>query len=260
MKKNTLFLLLLFLFLGKWNLATAQTPSIDVVTMKDGKIYKGKILSYTPGQQLVFQQDDGQRLELQDVDISKILQGTQQGNEATENKPTSKQNGLPSAKTRGLYGSSMLSFALGGSDSEGLALGAGFSQVIGYQITKAFGVGVGFGVDNYSRRGDTVYPLFAEVRNFLPSKSNTGNFYLTAGGGYSLAFPRESLEITSAKGGPMGQFAIGYRAATIEGIDIFVDLGAKFQSAHFERMLHNGDFEERDVEFRRMVIRVGIGL
>lgn len=260
MKKNTLFLLLLPLFLGIRNPATAQSASIDVVTMKGGKIYKGKILSYVPGRQLVLQQDDGQRLELQDADISKILQGAQQGDEATEKKPTSKRNGLPSAKTRGLYGSSMLSFAMGGSDSEGLALGAGFSQVVGYQITKAFGVGVGIGVDNYSRRGDTVYPLFAEVRNFLPSTSNTGNFYLTAGGGYSLAFPRESLEITSAKGGPMGQFAFGYRATTVEGVDIFVDLGAKFQAAQFERTLYNGDTEMRDIEFRRVVIRVGIGL
>lgn len=260
MKEKALFTLLLLFFVGYWNSATAQVPGTDVVTLKDGKILKGKILRYTPGQTLQLEQADGQTVELADTDIAKIQQGLAITAEEVKNLPTKKLNELPTAKTRGIYATSMLSFAVGSSDPEGLALGAGFSQVVGYQTNQWLGLGCGFGVDNYSRGGETVYPIFAEVRSFLPSKSKTGNFYLSAAGGYALAFERKSLDITNAEGGPMGHFALGYRAATAEGLDIYVDLGAKFQRAHFERRLYNGDTEFRDIDFKRIVIRVGIGL
>ncbi len=260
MKENALFTLLLLLLVGAWNPATAQAPGTDVVTLKDGKILKGKILRYTPGQTLQLEQADGQTVELADTDIAKIQQGMALTSEEVKNLPTRKVNELPTAKTRGTYTTSMLSFAAGDSGAEGLALGAGFSQVVGYQLSRWLGLGGGFGVDNYSRRGETVYPIFGEVRSFLPSKSNAGNFYALAAGGYALAFGRKSLEITNAKGGPMGHFAIGYRAATAEGLDIYVDLGPKFQRAHFERTLFNGDVEYRDIDFKRIVVRVGIGL
>jgi hypothetical protein len=260
MKENTLIvLLMLFVALAPIQVF-AQKSTIDIVTMKDGRVLKGKILKYAPGETLVFQPSEGQKMELADTDVAKIQQGMEMDAAAIEQLPTNKTNGLPTAKTHGLYANSMLSFAVGSSGDEGLSLGAGFSQVVGYQLNEVLGIGGGFGIDNYSRRGETVYPLFAEVRGLLPSKKSSGNFYALAGGGYSLGFPRKSLDINEAEGGPMGYFAFGYRAATTEGVDIYLDLGAKFQEAHFIRTLYNGDVEVRDINFRRIVIRVGIGL
>ncbi|MCC6725734.1 MAG: hypothetical protein IT258_14590 [Saprospiraceae bacterium] len=256
MKENTLIALLLFMLAVAPYQASSQTATIDIVTMKDGRVLKGKIQSYSPGQQLRFETAEGQTLELADADVAKIQQGAKLGDEEANRKA----NELPTARTRGLYANSMLSFAVGRSGEEGLSLGAGFSEVVGYQFTRVFGAGFGFGIDNYSRRGETVYPLFGELRAMFPSKKSTGNFYATAGGGYSLGIPRKSLDISEAEGGPMGYFALGYRAATIEGIDIYLDLGAKFQSAHFVRTLYNGDVEVRDIDFKRIVFRVGIGL
>jgi hypothetical protein len=260
MKENTLIvLLMLFVAVAPFQVF-AQKSTIDIVTMKDGRVLKGEILQYSPGETLVFQPSDGQKMELADSDVAKIQQGMEMDAAAIKQLPTNKTKGLPTAKTHGLYANSMLSFAVGSSGDEGLSLGAGFSEVVGYQLNKVLGLGVGFGIDNYSRRGETVYPIFAEVRALLPSEKSSGNFYALAGGGYSLGFPRKSLDINKAEGGPMGYFALGYRAATIEGVDIYLDLGAKFQEAHFIRTLYNGDVEVRDINFRRIVIRVGIGL
>ncbi|MBK9015091.1 MAG: hypothetical protein IPM82_14045 [Saprospiraceae bacterium] len=259
MKENALFNLLLLLLVAICNPASAQAPSKDVVTMKDGKILTGKILQYSPGHTLRLEQSDGQIMELLDADIAKIQQGIELPTDEKRQLPTKKPASLPKAKTHGLYTASMLSFAAGNSGGEGLSLGAGFSQVFGYQLNQFLGVGAGFGIDNYSRRGETVYPLFGEVRSFLPSKKKSGNFYALAAGGYSLAFARKRLEITKAEGGPMGHLAIGYRDRTIEGLDINLDIGPKFQRASFNRTLHNGDLEERKIDFRRIFIRVGIG-
>lgn len=256
MKENTLIVLLLLFMAVAPIQAIAQAATIDIVTMKDGRVLKGKIQKYAPGQTLVFTTTDGQQLEISDVDVAKIQQGMELGDES----PNRLTNELPTAKTHGLYANSMLLFAVGSSGDEGLTLGAGFSEVVGYQMNKVLGLGIGFGIDNYSRRGETVYPLFGEVRALLPSKKNVGNFYALAGGGYSLGIARKSLDIEKAEGGPVGYFALGYRASTIEGVDIYLDLGAKFQEAHFVRTLYNGDVEVRDIDFRRIMIRVGVGL
>lgn len=257
MKENALLTLFLLLLTFGSKTAFSQSTSTDKVFLKDGKVLQGKIVKYTPGQTLVLEQADGLKTELQDAEIAKVLQGLPQ-DELGE--PNIGKAAIEPATVHGLYANSMLSFAAGSSGEEGLALGAGFSQVFGYQFGRKLGLGFGFGVDNYSRRGETVYPLFGEVRSFLPSKNNVGNFYLLAAGGFSLAFERKSLDITKAQGGPMGHAAFGYRATTTEGLDIFVDMGVKYQSAHFERSLFSGDLEVRDIDFKRIVVRVGIGL
>ena len=260
MKENTQFMLLLLMLVLAWNPASAQGQRVDVVTMKDGKTLTGKIMQYSPGSILRLEQPDGTMVELSDDDIAKIQQGIEPSKDEDKRASAKKSALAPTAKTHGLYATSMLSFAAGNSDAGGLLLGAGFSQAFGYQLNQYLGVGFGFGIDNYSRRGETVYPIFGEVRSFLPSKKTSGNFYAMAAGGYSLAFPRKSLDITKANGGVVGHMAIGYRAVTAEGIDIYVDIGPKFQHAHFERRLYNGDVETRSVDFRRIVLRVGLGL
>ena len=163
------------------------------------------------------------------------------------------------AKSRGIYNTTMLSFAMGSGTENGLALGAGLSNVTGFQ-TKTIGIGIGIGVDNYARRGETVYPIFAELRGFIPSKNKQGNYYLSAAGGYGLAFKREKIDITNAEGGYMIHPAFGYRVATADGMDVNVDLGIKFQKAKFSRDLFNGDIETRDILYRRIVVRIGLTL
>jgi hypothetical protein len=268
MKLTAIFLL--FLLMGIMApltlLAQGTQPSItDAVELKDGKILHGTITSYQQGGTLLLRQENGEVLEILDADIARIRQGTPTPtSEKTKALPTRKPPVKP--KTKSLYMNSMLLFAVGNGEqsqsgdenNEDLTMGAGFSQTIGYQFSRSFGAGLGVAADNYSRRGETVYPLFAEARLSLPSKKPDGNFYLLGAGGFGFAFKRKTLDIAYAEGGPMYFGAFGYRALTLEGLDVNVDLGYRYQQAHWERWIYSGDLEVRDVDYRRVCIRVGL--
>lgn len=249
----------LFVFLSAVGLpgaAAQNTPAtIDMVYLKDGSRMEGQIISYLQGEKVILRLANGQEKEIADDQIAKIVQGV-----AKDPKRAAYKSG-PKPITKGVYNSTMLSFALGGgSTNAGLALGAGFANVTGYQFNRSLGLGFGLGLDNYTRRGETIYPLFLEARAFLPSKSNDGNYYLSASAGWGFAFKRSDLDITEANGGIMVYPAIGYRAYTSEGLDVNFDLGAKLQKASFVKIRSNGDVEERDILYRRLVLRVGLSL
>ncbi len=238
----------------------AQTGQqiVDVVYLKTGEKYTGQIVSYEQGVKVVLRQSDGQEVEIPDAGIRKIVQGVALDDEGAEERQGDDKKPVK-AKNKGLYNTTFLSFAMGSGGRNNLQLGAGFNNVTGYQF-KAFGAGIGFGVDNYARRGETLIPVFAELRGFIPSKNKQGNYYLAATGGYGFAFKRENFGITEAEGGYMLHPSIGYRVASAEGLDVNVDIGIKFQKAKFTRSLFNGDVEIRDILYRRFVVRVGLTL
>jgi hypothetical protein len=238
----------------------AQKKAEDVVFMKNGDSYQGQIIRYQQGETLMFRQTDGTELELNDKDIRKIVQGTEY--EAVAEGPqaaAASKNTSTSLRTKGLYNTTTLLFALGSSDANGVSLGAGLGNVTGYMLAPWLGVGLGIGVDNYARRGETVYPVFGELRSYLPSKKTRG-FYIALAGGYGLAFERESLDIVEAKGGPMIYPAFGMRLSSIEGLDVNIDFGFKYQEASFTRELFGGDVELRNLTYQRLVLRAGLTL
>ena len=257
MCKNWGFIVLAALFLTFKLSAQTHPPHVDVIYLKSGGKQTGEILSYEQGVKVVLRQLDGKEVEIEDANIKKIVQGVNfdeigQQFQGDEKKPVV-------AKTRGFYNATLLSFAMGSGNQNGLALGAGFCNVTGYQF-KVFGAGIGIGIDNYARRGETIYPVFAEVRGLIPSKKKQRNYYISATGGYGFAFKRENVNISEAEGGYMAHPAIGYRVTTSEGLDVNVDFGLKFQKAKFTRRLFNGDIEIRDILYRRFVVRVGLTL
>jgi hypothetical protein len=252
------WVLMLAAFFLTFNLEAQTHPQIvDVVYLKSGGSYTGEIVSYEQGVKVVLRQLDGKEITIEDADIKKILQGVSFDENDSKNARQEKKPVV--AKTKGLYNATMLGFAMGSSNQNGLALGAGFSNVTGYQF-RAIGLGIGIGVDSYARRGETIYPVFAELRGFIPSKKKQGNIYVSASGGYGFAFKKENVNITEAEGGYMAYPAAGYRVATSEGLDVNVDFGVKFQKAKFTRSLFNGDIEIRDILYRRLVVRVGLTL
>ena len=131
---------------------------------------------------------------------------------------------------------------------------------MGYQFGPLLGIGVGAGLDNYARRGETIYPVFLDLRAYLPFTPKPNHYYIALNGGYGFAFAREKIGINEADGGYMVHGAIGYRTTTREGVDVNIDAGAKFQKAGFSRDLFNGDIEVRNLVFKRFTVRVGIAL
>lgn len=229
--------------------------------MNNGDRFVGEITKYVQGEQVDILLKDGSTLSLKETDIKKIMQetgGAVEREEIESFKPEKKVWRKP--QTKGIYNITQLSFALGEGDNNGLALGAGISSIIGRQFSPALGVGLGLGLDNYARRGETIYPVFLDLRTYLPFSKKPHAYYLALNGGYGFAFTREGIGINEAEGGYMGQVAIGYRSATQEGVDVNVDIGTKFQEARFSRDLFNGDVEVRDLVFQRIVVRIGITL
>jgi hypothetical protein len=244
MKENTLFALLMFL-----------------ATFPVGSVKAQQLGVYELSPQTPSFLDAATEPEVESVTFtSELFFKTNREPQAVNPQSWVSIEGQPSAETRRFYAVSTLPFAIGSNGGEGLALGAGFNQILGFLYPSQLGLGLGIGIDNYSRRGETVYPIFADVRKFIPVSGKTDQFYVSASGGYSFAFPRKGLEIIDAKGGPMGQVCLGLRVPTEEGVDIYFDLGARYQKASFERRLFDGDIEVRELEFRRLIIRVGIGL
>ncbi len=258
--QNSVKHLLLTAFLLAFTLcAYAQKKAEDVVYMKNGDTYKGEIVRYVQGDKMQFRQTDGNEIELMEKDIRKIVQGTEYEAVVEGSTAVASKNTPVKLRTKGIYNTTSLLFALGSSDANGIALGAGLGNVTGYMLATWLGAGIGIGVDNYARRGETIYPVFGELRTYFPSKT-TRSFYTTLAGGYGFAFKRESLDIVEAEGGLLIYPAIGIRLSSLEGLDVNIDFGFKYQEATFTRQLSGGDVELRNLTYQRFVLRAGLTL
>ena len=239
-----------------------KTQTSDVIILKNGDRLSGQLLQYKQNEEAILKLADGTEITIKDNEIERIIQEVvtdEKNHKASESlEPEPKVYIKP--KSKGMYNITQLSFAMGSGNEEGLALGAGISTILGYQIKPMVGIGLGIGLDNYARRGETIYPVFVDVRSYLPFSKKPYAYYIALNGGYGFAFARESIGINAAEGGYMAHAAIGYRTTTKEGVDVNLDIGAKFQKANFSRDLFNGDIEVRNLTFQRLVVRVGIAL
>ncbi|MEZ4957516.1 MAG: hypothetical protein R2825_28415 [Saprospiraceae bacterium] len=256
------FISLIYLLLAFNTFAQKNNKTSDIVLLKNGDRLSGEITEYIQGEKLILKRSDDTEITILAEEIQQIIQELADENEnalpAEDFKP--KSNAYIKPKTNGLYNITQLSFAMGSGSEPGLALGAGISTIVGYQLKPILGLGLGIGLDNYARRGETIYPVFVDVRSYLPISKKPHSYYISLAGGYGFAFARESIGINSAKGGYMAHAAIGYRTTTKEGVDVNVDIGVKNQKATFSRDLFNGDIERRDLTFQRLIVRVGIAL
>ena len=231
----------------------------DILYLKNGNRLTGQIIQYEQDQKVTLKLKDNSKVTILASEIDRIVQETVEEEKVNENYiSTQKINTKP--RTQGTYNITQLSFAIGGGDGDGLALGAGISTILGFQIKPSFGIGLGVGLDNYARRGETIYPVFIDLRSYLPTKKNLNAYYIALNSGYGFAFPRENIGIIEAEGGFLIHGAFGYRTTTREGVDVNIDAGLRVQKANFSRTSSNGDIEERDLVFQRFTIRVGIGL
>lgn len=228
---------------------------MDEIHLKNGSVFRGEIVEYKRGKMLKIRLQNGQELELADDEIKQIVQGLEiaEGAEmpVREKKPVV-------LKTEGMYNTTYTSFASGKNRFDQFTLGAGVHNVTGFHWKPFLGIGLGLGIDNYSRRGETIVPIYTELK-FVPLKSKK-ELYLSTAVGYGFAFKREQFGIIEAKGGYMVHPAIGYRAGTSDGTNVTVDIGLKLQDAFFKERLPTNDLESRDLLFKRVVIRVGLTL
>jgi hypothetical protein len=244
----------------------AQDGNLDEVYLKNGSILKGEILKYNQGENLTLKIGEEQIIVIQEANIEKIIQGEVDIVDEVEVdlpdiEPVEKVSF--EYKTEGWYNTTFISFYAGndGSDEDGngnFKLGSGLHNVVGKQLNRFVGLGLGLGLDNYSRRGETIVPVFAELRGYPFPKVK--QLYYSFALGYGFAFKRESFGIVDANGGYMVHPAIGIRLGTPDGTNVNIDIGYRAQKAFFREQLINGDVDERNVIFNRLALRVGLTL
>jgi hypothetical protein len=250
-------------------LAIAQNGDLDEVYLKNGSILKGEILKYNQGENLTLKIGDEQIIVIQEANIKEIIQGEvdirEEGEETTINFPEIEPiEKVPfEYKMEGWYNTTYISFYAGndGNTDDGngnFKLGSGLHNVVGKQLNQFVGLGLGLGLDNYSRRGETIVPLFAELRGYPITGAK--QLYYSFSLGYGFAFKRESFGIVDANGGYMIQPAVGLRLGTPDGTNVNIDLGYRIQKAFFREQLVNGDVDERNIIFNRLALRVGLTL
>lgn len=253
--KKTITLLLVAASLLLGNTLFAQENCKDVVYLRTGDIFQGKITAFVPGDTLYMVTWNGLKLRFADKRIRKIVQ------RCPRQSPQGPKAERPyTFKERGLYNVTRAGILLAAEDWD-LSL----QHSIGWKFRRWIGAGVGVGMENMSYEDiPTVptYPVFAELRGYLTAR-NISPFY-SVGGGWAFkgAESPESDTRTwwstndSWKGGWMLQAQLGYRL----GNHLLVYGGLRFQRKYRNWEQGNGTFGSDVLLHKRFEMGIGLAL
>lgn len=264
---------LLFVAVMAQQQKVAQTHTI---TLKDGTVYQGVIKQYIEGEKLLLQLGPNIIKTIKDKDIKKLVQdGAASPNPQSESIALSTPDKMYQFQEKGLYFESNAQLMLGSSAFFNLPQngkrvnkidpGIGAQLIGGYQINRFIGVGAGVGLDYYYlNSGETLLPVFADVRGYL-LKSNVSPMYKLQAG-YGFAFTDEDRNMLDAEGGFMWYPALGVRFGASESANFMLDFGVKVQKANYIFQASNAQtwWNIRDVRvqndmiYRRFVVRTAI--
>ncbi len=222
----------------------------DIVYLKDGSIFQGKIIEYNHATEIKMKSWSGAEMKISSANVKKVVQKCKD----------SATNGILlmekpySFKERGWYHAMRFNVLPG---DAGLGFGAQYSTGFMYNRLKGFGFGIGYENFNPEDWDVPTYPIFVEMRGyFLPKNISP---YYAVGLGWSLSNrkPEEELADLSLewKGGWMAQGQLGWRINN----HFTMHMGLRFQ--HKTRTWANpwNQTESKDfILHKRLDIGVGI--
>ncbi len=274
-KKSIVLCLLQVLFLAVMaqQLKNEQTHTI---TLKDGSVYQGVIKQYVEGEKLILQLGPNIIKTIKDKDIKMLIQDGAVAQTSGSNQVTlSTPHKAYQFQEKGLYfesnaqlmlgSSAFFSTAENGTRINKIDPGIGAQLIGGYQVNRFIGVGAGIGLDYYYlNSGETLMPVFADVRGYLLKRNVSPMYKLQAG--YGIAFLDEDRGMESATGGMMWYPAIGVRLGASKSANFMLDFGVKIQKADYVFKATNAQTwwnirEPRvvnDMVYRRFVVRTAI--
>lgn len=245
----------------------------DRVTTRSGRHLEGTIIAYRPYDSLTLRLADGTIERFADVALLRI--------DYTEPQPSPRNRderpSIPYAfRERGWQLSGSLGYLLGRETTIKRVFNCGFRNCstveeaeqrtfLGYSLQLAAGyrfhrwleLSGGLSWDRYNpERGEGVLTPELHYRGFLLARPLTP--YLSLSGGYGLALAAPDAGIATASGGPMWHPAVGLRLGGRATTNLTVDVGYRFQSATYRGAPDDPDFRQRNVDYRRVVIRLGI--
>lgn len=250
-------------------LAIYAQQSLDVVYLKDGTAYWGKIVKTEPAQKVYIQLAGGSTIAIDEKDIDRIVRDDAKVEPKPQPKPkpenvkkhpvkSTKEKSPYAFKEKGFYNVPMIGINFARTASRDV-VGLGLQYSAGYQINRWLGLGGALGLDFYSLNGgERILPLMGDIRGYF-SKKKVSPYY-AINGGYGFALINKQDNITRAEGGWMIHPSFGFRLNGKEGgVSTLVDFGYRFQKAHFYKDFEfNGDKEERVLTYQRLMVRMGI--
>jgi len=238
------------------NISKAQTDElqyIDIVHLKDGSEFRGKIIIYKHGDYLEMEILGGQVVEFPAKKIKKIVQ-----------QPYGQLAYIPktirvreySFRERGIYNETYVNLPQGYNTWSAWEVGLGIHHVVGYQFNRWIGTGIGVGFDGYYiGYGENVIPVYAEARGYF-MKKNTTPFYSVALG-YGFSGRNDNRNLIKGSGGIMFNPNIGYRFGASAGANFTLSLGYKLQKASFTELRWQGTLK-RNYTYSRLNLRLGL--
>ncbi len=235
----------------------------EVLYLNDGSVLKGKIKDIQKGGKLVFELSKGLEMTFEENEIKKIVQ-------ETYTPPNGGQRIKPKKnyefQEKGVYSAAHLAIG-NGNLSGNLAVGLGLDYAMGYQFIRQFGVGANVGLGSYAffDGTDNFFTPSLELRGYLNKKIAAPYYSILAGYGFPFKNKSQNTvegmpveETLVREGGPYFHPSIGIRAGAAKGANVVLDLGYAFQTAYFEERLFNNEVLKRDINYRRLTLRVGL--
>ena len=217
----------------------------DLLILKDGSEFRGKMLEYHTNEFLKFRTDFGQEITFVLDLVERVLTG--QYDEINQQSILD----LYKFNEEKLYLNIELT-ALMEDDGTGRGIQLGLIQ----QYSKWLGLGGGVAYFEYEKNtGRRVYPVFMTWRGYLMEKNTSP--YLNMNLGYGLFFKDEDYGIVKARGGMMLNPQLGVRFGAAKDAVCTLAIGALFQKVTAEYEVWEGRIEEK-ITFKRSQISLGI--
>ncbi|MFZ4543138.1 MAG: hypothetical protein ACOYOA_03740 [Saprospiraceae bacterium] len=221
---------------------------IDIIKLKDGSVFQGKINKLTD-QTIEMEILGGAKANFSRTDIMKIEQRCLNCGQAV------RVEGSSITKVKSFYHH----IAVGSISSSSILPGGNLTWSSGYQIYPRMGVGAGIGVQSYGDYQNSfdpypkAIPFFAETKLYLKDSRHSPYFDLK--GGYSIT-PFHS----EAKGGYFFFPSVGTKFGKLENSSFTVNFGMLVQKMSYHFDSQNSDYQitDRNLILRRWTLQVGM--
>lgn len=204
---------------------------VDAVYLKDGSLLIGKLLQYHVGQTIQLQLESGASVILEYHTVKKVVQHV----EPKSIRNRTGKNGLSldyAFREKGWNHQVLLSTLWGRGEWNTIRTGVAAEYVAGYRFSRAWGIALGSGINNYDiRSAQLILPIYVEQRGYFTDHFIAPTYSL--GAGYGFAFKNERIGIDEATGGPLLNASIGVRIGALRGMNFLADLGLRYQRASY---------------------------
>ncbi|MEM7103806.1 MAG: hypothetical protein AAF502_11780 [Bacteroidota bacterium] len=231
---------------------TDDIPFIDVVYLKDGSQFRGKIIEYDPAKGVEIQLYGGHKITFGKRVIKKIVQERTDCDQTKMPKFVKPYN----FREKGIYNFTSTASYNTINDWGEVVVGASINHVVGYQFNRYVGLGIGTGIENMDLGNPlNSVPLYLETRGYFLKANSTPYYSVNIG----MAFPltEEERDIVGGRTGVLFHPAIGYRVGAGQ-VNFVIDAGYKIQRLTYE---YSSRWEVSRFEkhtLKRLTVRLGV--